>query len=187
MAADLEGQRVLIVGAGGGIGRASARAFAEAGAHVVATGRDPAKLEGVGHEAVALDFLDNDAVESFFADRSVFDHVVVAAAATTKGGFWGAAAIAGLAMGSSQSAGRAMTGVLAPPTQLAEFFGLWTFATRLASIVGPLSYGAITWATGGNQRVAILATAGLFVAGLLLLMPIDMCRGRAAALGDAAA
>jgi len=80
-----------------------------------------------------------------------------------------------------------MTGVLAPPTQLAEFFGLWTFATRLASIVGPLSYGAITWATGGNQRVAILATAGLFVVGLLLLVPIDMRRGRAAALGDAAA
>lgn len=85
MAADLEGQRVLIVGAGGGIGRASAKAFAEAGAHVVATGRDPAKLEGVGHEAVALDFLDNDAVESFFADRPVFDHVVVAAAATKSG------------------------------------------------------------------------------------------------------
>lgn len=107
---------------------------------------------------------------------------IVAAAATTKGGFWVAAAIAGLAMGSSQSAGRAMTGVLAPPTQLAEFFGLWTFATRLASIVGPLSYGAITWASGGNQRVAIVATAGLFVAGLALLAPIDMRRGRAAAL-----
>ncbi len=107
---------------------------------------------------------------------------VVAAWVTTKGGFWWAAAIAGLSMGASQSAGRAMTGVLAPPRQLAEFFGLWTFATRLASIVGPLSYGAITWMTGGNQRIAILATAVLFVAGLLLLLPIDMRRGRAAAL-----
>ena len=85
-------------------------------------------------------------------------------------------------MGSSQSAGRAMTGYLAPPQQLAEFFGLWTFATRLASIIGPLSFGAITWATGGNQRIAILSTAVLFVAGLLLLLPIDMRRGREAAL-----
>ena len=110
---------------------------------------------------------------------------VLAASATTKGGFWWAAAIAGLSMGSSQSAGRAMTGVLAPPRQLAEFFGLWSFATRLASIIGPLSYGAITWITGGNQRIAILATSLLFVAGLLLLKPIDMGRGRAAALaGD---
>ena len=110
---------------------------------------------------------------------------VLAASATTKGGFWWAAAIAGLSMGSSQSAGRAMTGVLAPPRQLAEFFGLWSFATRLASIIGPLSYGAITWITSGNQRIAILATSLLFVAGLLLLKPIDMGRGRAAALaGD---
>ena len=107
---------------------------------------------------------------------------VIAASVTTKGGFWWAATIAGLAMGSSQSAGRAMTGVLAPPRQLAEFFGLWTFATRLASIIGPLSYGAITWMTGGNQRIAILSTAVLFVAGLLLLLPIDMRRGREAAL-----
>jgi UMF1 family MFS transporter len=104
---------------------------------------------------------------------------VIAASVSSKGGFWWAATIAGLAMGSSQSAGRAMTGVLAPPRQLAEFFGLWTFATRLAGIVGPLSYGAITWMTGGNQRIAILSTAVLFVAGLALLVPIDMQRGRA--------
>ena len=111
---------------------------------------------------------------------------VIAASVSSKGGFWWAAAIAGLSMGSSQSAGRAMTGVLAPPRQAAEFFGLWTFATRLASIVGPLSYGAITWATGGNQRIAILSTSLLFIVGLLLLLPIDMQRGRAAALSPAA-
>lgn len=107
---------------------------------------------------------------------------VIAASVTTKGGFWWAAALAGLSMGSSQSAGRAMTGYLAPPARSAEFFGLWSFATRLASIVGPLSYGAITWATGGNQRIAILATAVFFVGGLLLLLPIRMQRGREAAL-----
>ena len=107
---------------------------------------------------------------------------VIAALTTTKGGFWYAAAIAGVCMGSSQSAGRAMAGMLAPPAQLAEFFGLWTFATRVASIVGPLSYGAITWATGGNQRLAIGFTALMFVAGLALLAPVNMARGRAAAL-----
>ncbi len=107
---------------------------------------------------------------------------VIAALTTTKGGFWYAAAIAGVCMGSSQSAGRAMAGLLAPPAQLAEFYGLWTFATRLASILGPLSYGAITWATGGNQRVAIAATAVLFLLGLLLLWPVDMARGRERAL-----
>jgi UMF1 family MFS transporter len=111
---------------------------------------------------------------------------VIAALTTTKGGFWYAAAIAGVCMGSSQSAGRAMAGMLAPPAQLAEFFGLWTFATRVASIVGPLSYGVITWATGGNQRLAIGFTALMFVAGLALLAPVNMERGRRAALADPA-
>ncbi len=107
---------------------------------------------------------------------------IIAAITTTKGGFWYAAAIAGVCMGSSQSSGRAMAGMLAPPAQLAEFFGLWTFATRVASILGPLSYGAITWMTGGNQRLAIGFTAVLFLIGLALLLPVNMRRGRAAAL-----
>ena len=107
---------------------------------------------------------------------------VIAALTTTKGGFWWAAAIAGLCMGSSQSAGRAMAAMFAPRRQSAEFFGLWTFAIRAASIVGPLTYGAITWATGGNQRLAIASTAFMFVAGLVLLTKIDVERGRAAAL-----
>jgi UMF1 family MFS transporter len=106
---------------------------------------------------------------------------VIAALTTSKGGFWYAAAIAGVCMGSSQSAGRAMAGLLAPRTQLAEFYGLWTLATRLASILGPLSYGLITWATDGNQRLAIGFTALMFLAGLLLLLPVDLVRGRAAA------
>lgn len=111
---------------------------------------------------------------------------IIAALTTTKGGFWYAAAIAGVCMGSSQSSGRAMAGMLAPPAQLAEFFGLWTFATRVASIIGPLSYGAITWMTGGNQRLAIGFTAVLFLIGLALLMPVNVQRGRAAALGEGA-
>ena len=108
---------------------------------------------------------------------------IIAALTTTKGGFWYAAALAGISMGSSQSVGRAMAGMFAPPKQLGEFYGLWTFATRLASIIGPLSYGVITWATGGNQRIAIASTAILFAAGLVVLQRIDVQRGRAAAIG----
>ena len=106
---------------------------------------------------------------------------IIAALTETKGAFWYAAAIAGVCMGSSQSAGRAMAGMLAPRAQTGEFFGLWTFATRLASIIGPLTYGAITWATGGNQRIAIASTTVLFAVGLVILMKVDMQRGRAAA------
>ena len=91
--------------------------------------------------------------------------------------FWVAAVIAGLCMGSSQSAGRAIAGVFAPRRRLAEFYGLWTFATRLASIIGPVTYGLVTWLTGGNHRLAILSTAVFFVAGLLLLAPLKVGRG----------
>ena len=91
--------------------------------------------------------------------------------------FWVAAVIAGLCMGSSQSAGRAIAGVFAPQHRLAEFYGLWTFATRLASIIGPVTYGLVTWLTGGNHRLAILSTAVFFVAGLLLLAPLKVGRG----------
>lgn len=95
--------------------------------------------------------------------------------------FWVAAVIAGLCMGSSQSAGRALVGVFAPGKHLAEFFGLWTFAVRLAAIIGPLTYGAVTWWTAGNHRLAILSTAVFFVLGLVLLRPVDVERGQAAA------
>ena len=101
--------------------------------------------------------------------------------ATGPGLFWAAAVVAGLCMGSSQSAGRAMVGSFAPAAQRAEFFGLWTFATRLSAIVGPVTYGLVTWWTGGNHRLSILSTALFFVGGLLLLWPLDVARGRAVA------
>ncbi len=101
--------------------------------------------------------------------------------ATSAALFWAAAVLAGLCMGSSQSAGRAMAGLLAPAARMAEFYGLWTFATRLSAVLGPLTYGLVTWVTGGNHRLAIASTGLFFVLGLLLLMRVDMPRGEAAA------
>ncbi|MDM4767416.1 MFS transporter [Pelomonas sp. SE-A7] len=103
--------------------------------------------------------------------------VTLAYLATDATLFWIAAVIAGLCMGSSQSCGRALAGSFAPAASLAEFFGLWTFATRLAAIIGPLSYGLITWASGGNHRLGILGTGVFFVVGWLVLRGIDLQRG----------
>ena len=103
---------------------------------------------------------------------------LIAYVATSKPLFWVAAVIAGLCMGSSQSAGRAIVGVFAPSKRLAEFFGLWAFATSLASIVGPVTYGIVTLLTAGNHRLAILSTAAFFVFGWLLLSRIDVERGQ---------
>ena len=106
---------------------------------------------------------------------------LMAGFATTTTLFWAAAVLAGLCMGSSQSAGRALAALLAPEARRAEFFGLWTFAVRLSSIIGPLTYGLVTFVTAGNHRIAILSTGIFFVIGLLLLTRIDVARGMAAA------
>jgi UMF1 family MFS transporter len=101
--------------------------------------------------------------------------------------FWVAANLAGLAMGASQSAGRALVGLLAPPRHQAEFFGLWGLAVKLASILGPLTYGAVSWLTANDHRQALLITGLYFVAGLALLAGIDPRRGYRAALRFTAA
>ena len=64
----------------------------------------------------------------------------------------------------------------------AEFFGLWGLAVKAASIFGPLTYGAVTWIFEGNHRLGILAVGVYFVAGLVLLIGIDIERGRRSAL-----
>ena len=95
--------------------------------------------------------------------------------------FWVAANLAGLCMGASQSAGRAMIGLLAPPAQQAEFFGLWGLAVKLASIIGPLTYGVSSWLSGGDHRRALLITGSYFVAGLWALRGVQAARGHRAA------
>lgn len=73
MTLDLTNHRVLVVGASGGIGSATAEAFSAAGAEVSRPDRH------------ALDFTDDASVAAFFAEVSPYDHVVVAAARTKTG------------------------------------------------------------------------------------------------------
>jgi len=88
--------------------------------------------------------------------------------------------MAGIAIGSSQSAGRAMVGIFSPPSKAGEFFGLWGMAIKAASIVGPLTYGITNYLTA-SHRVAVLVTSLFFIAGLALLAPIDEEEGKRAA------
>jgi UMF1 family MFS transporter len=103
--------------------------------------------------------------------------VLIAGLASGVAWFWVAANIAGLCMGSSQSAGRAMVGVFAPEHRRAEFYSLWNVAVWLSAVIGPLTYGLVTWLTDNSHRLAILATGLFFVAGLLVLTRVDVARG----------
>jgi UMF1 family MFS transporter len=96
---------------------------------------------------------------------------------------WLAANLAGVCMGASQSAGRALVGYLCPPRREAEVFGLWGLAVKASMVLGPLAYGAISWAAGGRHALAMLATSGFFLVGLVLLYRVDVAQGRREALG----
>jgi MFS transporter, UMF1 family len=102
--------------------------------------------------------------------------------ATTPGLFWISANLAGIAMGSSQSAGRAMVAYFSPADRAGEFFGLWGVATRAAAVMGPLTYGAVSWASGGNHRLAMLITGVFFIAAIVALTRVNEARGREAAI-----
>lgn len=98
--------------------------------------------------------------------------------------FWFAANIAGLCLGASQSAGRALVGYFSPLLRRAEFFGLWGLAVKLSSIIGPITYGLVSWISHGDHRLAMLITGSYFIIGLLILMGVNVQRGRQAALSN---
>lgn len=99
-----------------------------------------------------------------------------------RAGFWVVANLVGLSLGASQSAGRALVGLFSPPGRSGEFFGLWGLAGKLAAVIGPLTYGVITYVSHGDHRLALLVTAGFFVVGLAMLTTVNERRGRTAAL-----
>jgi MFS transporter, UMF1 family len=107
--------------------------------------------------------------------------VLLAAGSAGTTAFWIAANLAGLAMGSSQSAGRAMVALFAPRARLAEFYSLWNAAVWLSAIIGPVTYGLVTWLTDNDHRLAMMITGLYFVAGLLVLGRVNVARGQAAA------
>ena len=90
-----------------------------------------------------------------------------------------AGVLSGLSLGSAQSAGRALVGVLTPAGKAAEFFGFWGTASKLAAIFGILGLGFIQWAMGLAD--AILFCLALFVLAMVTVMPLNEARGRAAA------
>jgi MFS transporter, UMF1 family len=96
--------------------------------------------------------------------------------------FWAAANLVGVCLGSSQSAARALVAYLSPAGRSGEFFGLWGLAVKLSAVLGPLTYGFVTWFSNGDHRLAILLTGAYFVVGLAIIRGIDVERGRKTAL-----
>ncbi|UAW99648.1 MFS transporter [Halopseudomonas nanhaiensis] len=90
-----------------------------------------------------------------------------------------AGVLAGASLGSSQSATRALVGVLTPRGKEGEFFGLWGMASKLAAVFGMLGLGAIQWGLGLAD--AIVFCLVLFVLAIVTVLPVNEQRGADAA------
>ena len=97
---------------------------------------------------------------------------------------WIAGNIIGLAMGSSQSIGRALVSKFSPTDRAGEFLGLWGLVNRLSAIIGPLTYGLINYLSDGNHRLSLMSTLVFFIVGLVSLTQVKEARGKAAAAGQ---
>ncbi|HEY0788075.1 MAG TPA: MFS transporter, partial [Thermoanaerobaculia bacterium] len=64
---------------------------------------------------------------------------------------------AGLSIGATQSASRALVGVLAPSTKAGEFFAFWAVSSRVASIFGLVSLGVLQAAFGLHRAILVSA------------------------------
>ncbi len=80
--------------------------------------------------------------------------------------------VAGVAMGSSQSASRALMGKLIPNGMEAEFYGFYALMGKFSSILGPFTFGLVSTITG-NQRIAIISLMIFFITGLFLINRVD--------------
>ena len=89
-----------------------------------------------------------------------------------KSTFFVIAFLAGTGLGAVQSASRALMASLVPEGKEGEMFGFYALCGKSSSVVGPLVFGGISRALGGNQRVAILSVAAFFLVGLVLLQRV---------------
>ncbi|MFW5724315.1 MAG: MFS transporter [Halochromatium sp.] len=92
-----------------------------------------------------------------------------------------AGAAAGLALGSCQSAGRTLVGLLSPPQRAAELFGFWGLSIKLAGAFGLVGVGLLQAWVG--LQGAILFCALFFAAAFVVALAVDESRGRASVAG----
>ena len=80
-------------------------------------------------------------------------------------------AFAGTFLGSSQALSRSFFGRLIPEEKKTEFFGFYGLFEKTSTILGPLTFGLVSWLTG-NQRYAVISILIFFVAGYLLFRKV---------------
>lgn len=83
--------------------------------------------------------------------------------------------LAGLGLGATQSACRAMVGIFSPESKSSEFFGFWGLTNRVATIFGLLTLGFLQ--SIFDLKLAILICAIFFIIAVFIALLIDEERG----------
>ncbi len=87
--------------------------------------------------------------------------------------------IAGLSLGSSQSASRALVGIFTPEQKSAEFFGFWGLSNKVAGVFGIIGLGLLQTQFGLHQSV--LFCAFLFLIAIIICLFVNEKEGERAA------
>lgn len=95
--------------------------------------------------------------------------------------FWALGALVALFQGGTQALSRSMFASLVPRESSGEMFGFYSVSEKLAGVLGPILFSAVTQLTHGG-RLATLTLLPLFVSGAWLLTTVDLERGRRAAV-----
>lgn len=85
--------------------------------------------------------------------------------------FFVVGALAGIALGSSQSSSRSLMSRIVPPEKKTEFFGFFSFFGKASAILGPAIFGFVS--SNASQRIAVLTIGVLLLIGLILLQRVD--------------
>lgn len=80
--------------------------------------------------------------------------------------------LTGIVIGSTPAIARGFLGKIIPVEKRAEFFGFNTLAGRMATLIGPLIFGFVSFLW--NMRIAILTAIPFFTLGAILLIYLNM-------------
>ncbi|HAY33372.1 MAG TPA: MFS transporter [Ignavibacteria bacterium] len=90
-----------------------------------------------------------------------------------KNSFFIIGGFAGFFLGSTQSLSRALMTFLTPQEIKTEFFGFYALMDKTSTLIGPLTFGLVSWLSG-SQKLAILSVGFFFLVGMLLLHKVKV-------------
>lgn len=91
--------------------------------------------------------------------------------------FWILAVLVGFVQGGTQALSRSLFGTLIPKSRSAEFFSFYDVSSKFAGIIGPAVFGLVGQLTG-SSRLSIVALVIFFIGGGLILLTVDVNKGR---------